>query len=72
MNVNVLVGVQLERIGFFVVDQDTTPELLVLNRTVTLREAAGKGTAPPGKSRKEEQVTIRLIFFVQVRTHQLA
>lgn len=49
--------VQLERIGFFVVDEDSTPELLVLNRTVTLREAAGKGTAPPGKSRKEEQAS---------------
>lgn len=52
--------VQLERIGFFVVDKDTTPELLVLNRTVTLREAPGKGTAPTGKSRKEEQASVML------------
>ncbi|CAM9417946.1 unnamed protein product [Laminaria digitata] len=48
---------QLERIGFFVVDKDSTPELLVLNRTVTLREATGKSTAPSGKSRKEQQAS---------------
>lgn len=48
---------QLERIGFFVVDKDSTPELLVLNRTVTLREASGKTAAPSGKSRKELQAS---------------
>lgn len=48
--------IQLERIGFFVVDKDSTPELLVLNRTVTLKEATGKSTVPKDKSRKEIQV----------------
>lgn len=54
---DVYVGVscQLERIGFFVVDKDTTPDLLVLNRTVTLREASSKTPAAPGKSRKDVQ-----------------
>ncbi|CAM9553486.1 unnamed protein product [Pylaiella littoralis] len=46
---------QLERIGFFVVDKDSTPELLVLNRTVTLKEATGKSAVPKDKSRKELQ-----------------
>lgn len=48
---------QLERIGFFVVDPDTKPDLLVLNRVVTLRESTGKASAPPGRSRKEEQAS---------------
>ncbi|CAM9994956.1 unnamed protein product, partial [Ectocarpus sp. 4 AP-2014] len=34
---------------------DSTPELLVLNRTVTLKEATGKSTVPKDKSRKEIQ-----------------
>ncbi len=33
---------QLERLGFFVVDPDTTPDRLVLNRTVTLRDSWAK------------------------------
>uniref|UniRef100_A0A1L8DRP0 Probable glutamine--tRNA ligase n=1 Tax=Nyssomyia neivai TaxID=330878 RepID=A0A1L8DRP0_9DIPT len=33
---------QFERIGFFSVDPDTTPGKLVFNRTVTLKEDAGK------------------------------
>lgn len=33
---------QFERIGFFSVDPDTTPVKLVFNRTVTLKEDAGK------------------------------
>jgi len=28
--------------GYFVVDQDSTPEKLVFNRTVTLKESYGK------------------------------
>ncbi|CAM9882547.1 unnamed protein product [Discosporangium mesarthrocarpum] len=48
---------QIERVGFFVVDPDTTPDLLVINRTITLKEAF-KGP-PPGKSRKEEQARQR-------------
>lgn len=39
------------------VDKDSTPELLVLNRTVTLKEATGKSAVPKDKSRKELQVT---------------
>ncbi|KAH7724037.1 glutaminyl-tRNA synthetase [Aphelenchoides avenae] len=33
---------QFERIGFFAVDPDSTPEKLVFNRTVALKEDAGK------------------------------
>lgn len=55
-----LLSMQLERIGFFVVDPDTTPELLVLNRVVTLKEATGKSAVSTGKSRKEEQVGVLL------------
>ncbi|KAJ6632812.1 putative glutamine--tRNA ligase [Pseudolycoriella hygida] len=33
---------QFERIGFFSVDSDSTPERLVFNRTVTLKEDSGK------------------------------
>lgn len=38
------------------VDKDSTPERLVLNRTVTLKEATGKSAVPKDKSRKELQV----------------
>lgn len=34
---------QFERLGYFVVDKDSTPEKLVFNRTVTLRDSYGKG-----------------------------
>ncbi|KAI9078521.1 hypothetical protein K1719_039459 [Acacia pycnantha] len=34
---------QFERLGYFVVDQDSTPEKLVFNRTVTLKDSYGKG-----------------------------
>ncbi|KAG6764207.1 hypothetical protein POTOM_031666 [Populus tomentosa] len=33
---------QFERLGYFVVDKDSTPERLVFNRTVTLRDSYGK------------------------------
>ncbi|KAF5727743.1 hypothetical protein HS088_TW22G01440 [Tripterygium wilfordii] len=33
---------QFERLGYFVVDKDSTPEKLVFNRTVTLRDSYGK------------------------------
>ncbi|CAE5963402.1 unnamed protein product [Arabidopsis arenosa] len=36
---------QFERLGYFVVDKDSTPEKLVFNRTVTLKESSSK----PGK-----------------------
>ncbi|KAL9255172.1 Glutamine--tRNA ligase-like protein [Drosera capensis] len=36
---------QFERLGFFVVDKDSTPDKLVFNRTVTLRDSyGGKGS----------------------------
>ncbi|XP_048136448.1 glutamine--tRNA ligase, cytoplasmic isoform X2 [Rhodamnia argentea] len=34
---------QFERLGYFVVDRDSTSEKLVFNRTVTLRDSYGKG-----------------------------
>ncbi|VAI92572.1 unnamed protein product [Triticum turgidum subsp. durum] len=34
---------QFERLGYFAVDTDSTPEELVFNRTVTLRDSYGKG-----------------------------
>ncbi|XP_059655493.1 glutamine--tRNA ligase, cytoplasmic-like [Cornus florida] len=34
---------QFERLGYFVVDKDSTPEKLVFNRIVTLRDSYGKG-----------------------------
>jgi glutaminyl-tRNA synthetase len=33
---------QFERLGYFCVDPDTTPERLVLNRTITLRDTWAK------------------------------
>mmetsp|Transcript_38374 Transcript_38374/g.66622 ORF Transcript_38374/g.66622 Transcript_38374/m.66622 type:complete len:658 (+) Transcript_38374:60-2033(+) len=46
-------GFQFERLGFFSVDQDSTPERLVFNRTVTLKESGPN--KQEGKSRKAEQ-----------------
>jgi len=53
---------QLERVGYFTVDPDSTKEKLVLNRVVTLKEGGvkkeegeGGGDGGKGKSRKEEQ-----------------
>jgi glutaminyl-tRNA synthetase len=37
---------QLERVGYFVVDQDSAPGALVLNRTVTLRDSWTPAEAP--------------------------
>lgn len=34
---------QFERLGYFVVDKDSSPDKLVFNRTVTLRDSYGKG-----------------------------
>lgn len=34
---------QFERLGYFVVDEDSTPEKLVFNRTVTLKDSYSKG-----------------------------
>ena len=44
---------QFERIGFFVVDSDTTDDNLVFNLTVALKDS--KPAVTKGKSRKEEQ-----------------
>ena len=33
---------QFERLGYFVVDKDSTPDRLVFNRTVTLRDQWAK------------------------------
>jgi glutaminyl-tRNA synthetase len=38
---------QLERVGYFVVDQDSVPGALVLNRTVTLRDSWQAATPSP-------------------------
>jgi glutaminyl-tRNA synthetase len=47
---------QFERVGFFVVDKDSTPDHLVFNLTVNLKDSKPKvAGAGPGKSRKEEQ-----------------
>ena len=46
---------QFERVGFFVIDEDTTEDRVVLNLTVALRDSRPKAVANKGKSRKEEQ-----------------
>lgn len=38
---------QFERLGYFVVDKDSTSEKLVFNRTVTLKESSAKGGSKP-------------------------
>lgn len=54
---------QLERVGFFTVDTDSTPQRPILNRTITLKEAdweakpaaaadAADGAAPKGRVRE--------------------
>ena len=42
---------QFERVGYFCVDPDSTPERLVFNRTVTLRDTWAKIEKAMGKSR---------------------
>lgn len=46
---------QFERLGFFVVDRDSTAEKLVLNMTVNLKDSKPKEAGMPNRSRKEEQ-----------------
>jgi glutaminyl-tRNA synthetase len=49
---------QLERVGYFIVDQDAAPGALVLNRIITLRESTEKKveiSAPP----KEKKVSAK-------------
>jgi glutaminyl-tRNA synthetase len=45
--------VQFERVGYFCLDPDTTPEKLVFNRTVTLRDSWAKITQP--KQQKQQK-----------------
>ena len=40
---------QFERTGYFCVDADSTPEMLVMNRTVTLRDTWAKVQKKGGK-----------------------
>lgn len=54
-NLEPMKHVQFERLGFFVVDYDTTDSKFVFNRTVTLRDSAPKAEAG-SRSRKEEQM----------------
>ena len=46
---------QLERVGYFVVDEDTKPGALVLNRIVTLRDARGEKAAEAVAARRREE-----------------
>ena len=67
---------QLERIGFFVVDKDSTPERLVLNRTVTLKEATGKSSVPKDKSREgaageDGDMLMGSVFFFRARRRKM-
>ena len=52
---------QLERVGYFVVDQDTAPGALVLNRIVTLRETAPvkEIAAPAAEKQKNAKAATR-------------
>jgi glutaminyl-tRNA synthetase len=57
---------QLERVGYFAIDQDTRPGALVINRIVTLRESYGEARAsaadaakpggPAGPAEKKENI----------------
>jgi len=54
----VLDAFQFERVGFYVVDDDSTPGRVVFNRTLDLRSAAARGDssgAKKSRSRKDEQ-----------------
>lgn len=54
-NLEPMKHVQFERLGFFVVDYDTTTDKFVFNRTVTLKDSAPK-VETGNRSRKEEQL----------------
>src|SRR5690606_30751081 len=47
---------QLERVGYFIVDQDTKPGALVLNRIITLRDERVAQTATAAKVERKENV----------------
>lgn len=42
---------QFERLGYFVVDPDSTPAKIVFNRIVTLRESGGAAPRQQGRRR---------------------
>ena len=46
---------QFERLAYFVVDEDSTPERLVFNRTVTLRDQWRKQQQQAAKSRRKRR-----------------
>ena len=46
---------QFERLGYFCVDKDTTPDKLVFNRTVALRDSYGKKKKQPGQQKKKKR-----------------
>jgi len=50
---------QFERLGYFCVDKDSSPEKLIFNRTATLRDTWAKiqkaGEAPPGNIHEREK-----------------
>jgi len=54
---------QLERVGYFVVDEDTKPGSLVLNRIISLRDeraaAAATTTAPPAEKKENVKAKTR-------------
>ncbi len=52
---------QLERVGYFTVDQDSTPSALILNRTITLRDAKieTRAAAPVEKAQKNPKAQSR-------------
>jgi glutaminyl-tRNA synthetase len=47
---------QLERVGYFVIDEDSTAKLPILNRIVTLRDAARVEKAPEAPVERKENV----------------
>ncbi len=46
---------QLERVGYFVIDEDSSPRALVLNRIVTLRDTYAEKTAEKGAEKAAEK-----------------
>ena len=53
---------QLERVGYFIVDEDTKPGALVLNRIITLRDDEGraaKATAAPTEQKENAKAKTR-------------
>ncbi|HEY5924224.1 MAG TPA: glutamine--tRNA ligase/YqeY domain fusion protein [Kofleriaceae bacterium] len=47
---------QLERVGYFIVDQDTSPRMLVLNRIISLRDDRAQAAASTAPTERKENV----------------